>query len=150
MAFIHDFLFGKEITYTDSKLGELKTRTRKFKANAQKVWMGELLIAGQKSKTVILLDGSAEKPSDRQINAMHKLIDSVTEIHRKAESVWRRNPEHTAVLDDDWLNHYYLAAINPLDAEENSFELSYEPDEEKAIEGITLIWKNSRITETED
>ncbi|WP_243345505.1 hypothetical protein [Parabacteroides sp. FAFU027] len=148
MGFIQDWIFGKEITYNDNRIGELTARIRN-KKKTDCVWTGTYLIPGQKAETVIILEGDSNTPFSSQIKGIYALLDNIQDINHKVEEYWRNQPIVKQSFTADWMDRYYIEGISPWEIEDNSFEISYEPYDKNDSSYIALIWKDQEIREVE-
>lgn len=149
MGTIKDLLFGKEYQFEDPKLGEFKTRIRNVNQPKDHTWSGTFFINGQKSETVIIVEGNVEGPFKDQLKAIHSIVDSIDIINQKVDSEWKISQDSNGNYEESWLLNYYFAAVIPRKIENNSFEINYESNNENSSKMISLIWENSRVSEFE-
>lgn len=149
MGIIQDWIFGKEITYRDNRLGELTARIRNKKKEKGYVWTGTCLIPEQKTETVILLEGDKNAPFSGQLTGIYALLDNVQNINRKLDEYWKTEPFVKQSYTADWLDKYYIEATICCEIEDNSFEISYDPYDKEDSSYISLIWKDNEISEVE-
>ena len=146
---IKDFLFGKEKTIPDSKLGFLKARIKKTHPSVSYVWASEIRLSGQLRETVIILEGNSDGPFREQLDSAYKIVDSikelVTRIYLDSKSM---NLDKTK-YKGDWAKDFYLSAITPIDVAESSFEVEFETTTPNDDSYVLFTWKANVISEIE-
>ncbi|MCP9762440.1 hypothetical protein [Lacihabitans soyangensis] len=144
-----DFLFGKEKTIADTKLGYLKSRIRKTHPSISYVWASEIRLSGQLQETVIILEGNSYGPFREQFDSAYIIVDNIKEIaeriHLESKSL---NLDKTKFCGD-WTKDFYLSAITPIDIGESSFEVEYESTNPNDNSYILFTWKDNIISEIE-
>ena len=146
---IKDFLFGKEKTIADTKLGHLKARIRKTHPSVSCVWASEIRLSGQMQETVIILEGNSDGPFRAQLDSAYKIVDSIkemaTRIYLESKSLnFDKNKFY-----GDWTKDFYLSAITPIDIRECSFEVEFESTNPNDNSYILFTWKDNVISEIE-
>lgn len=146
---IKDFLFGKEKTIADTKLGHLKARIRRTNPSVSYVWASEIRLSGQLQETVIILEGNSDGPFREQLDSAYKIVDSIKEMaarfHLESKSL---NLDKTKFYGD-WTKDFYLSAITPIDIRESSFEVEFESTNPNDNSYILFTWKDNVISEIE-
>lgn len=146
MGFLSDILLGKQVVVLDKVLGELKTRMRKEDQSANYTWTSESLIAGQRKKTLFILEGNYLGPDNNQLKSVYQIISSLQEIVKTVD----QNIKATNLnYNREWSNEFYLAAITPITRRDNQFEVTFESLDEDSVEYISFIWENDKIFEIE-
>ncbi len=150
MSFLKDMLFGKKVSFIDTKIGELTARVKNDNSSINYTWSGEYMLSGQKKPTVFILEGNAEGPYKQQLASVYRIVDTLDSIILWVDSQLKQK-ENFKPIFKDWKDTFYLAAITPYNPDtidiRNMFEITFEPVIEKEIHYLGLTWVNDRFSE---
>jgi hypothetical protein len=140
-----NFLFGKEVVFSDPLLGELKTRSRKKTSNC--TWSGETQLKGQKGKTVFILEGNGIEPLKEQLSSIRKIVSDLDQIIVEITNAIKNSTNY--FRKSNWINDFHLAAITPIHVADNSFEIIFEPIDDSSLNYIWCDWSNGKVSNFE-
>lgn len=146
---IKEFLFGKEIVFSDKIIGELKARIKNRNPSINYTWTGEHQFSKQKKKTVFILEGNVNGPYKEQLKSVHRIIEDLDNITNNVNAEIRINKRPNERFNNNWIKEFYLAAITPIEIRENNFEVTFEPINDEDISYVSFTWTKDRITEIE-
>jgi hypothetical protein len=134
---LRDFLFGREVVFYDSVIGNLKTRTKKEISSANCTWTSETQLFGQGGKTVFILEGNGISPFNGQISSVHQIVTGLGAIVSEITTSLKKSNSLDRNLN--WKNEFHLAAVTPISVADNSFEVVFEPND---ASGLNYVWCN--------
>ncbi len=151
MGLIKDILFGRKVTFYDDKIGELTARVKNENPSINYTWTCEFKLDGQKGETFFILEGNSTGPYNDQIKSVHQIVDSINEIISNVDKELKGRNDIKQIFKNDWINEFYLAAINPYNPDTldigRKFEINFEPVKKDNTDYIGLIWDNGSLTE---
>ena len=144
---LKDFLFGKEFVFSDSVLGDLKTRTKKELSSASCTWTSETQLPSQGGKTVFILEGDGIMPFKRQISSVHQIVAGLGAIVLEITTSLKKSNSLDRNLN--WKNEFHLAAVTPISVADNSFEVIFEPNDASSLNYVWCNWTANGISNIE-
>jgi hypothetical protein len=148
---LFDFLFGRQVKFQDSIIGELTTKVKKDNPSINYTWTGSTKLTGQLKETFFILEGNNHGPYKDQLNSVHRIVDTLNDIiasvDREIKGMQNVKPRYMR----DWTKEYHLAMVSPYDPNVKGvgkkFEVNFEPLDEKDLDYIGLIWDNGKLIE---
>jgi hypothetical protein len=151
MGLIRDYLFGRQIKFQDSKLGELTTKIKTENPSINYTWAGTIKLSGQRKETYFILEGNSTGPYKSQLGSVHRIIDSLDNIIVTIDKELKGRQNIKPRFMKEWTKDYHLGMVTPYDPYvkgiERKFELNFEPLDEDDLEYVNLVWDNDRLVE---
>ena len=144
---LKDLLLGKEKLITDKKIGILKARIKNTNPSINHTWTCEVLLPRQQNETVIILEGNADGPFKGQLDSVYSIVDSIEELKEKILLESDIQDTNNINRDGNWLANFYLSAITPIDINENSFEVNFEPIKPNENGYVLFTWKYNQVSD---
>jgi hypothetical protein len=144
---LKDFIFGKEILFTDTLIGELRTRAKKADPSINYTWTGKHLLKNQKKETAFVLEGNINGPYHDQLKSAQRIAANIDNIISQVDIELKKTKPASSVFAIDWFKYFYVAVIATFDMAKNTFEVCLEPISGHDNGFVNFIWANDSVSQ---
>lgn len=146
---LKDFLFGQLKIIVDPKIGNLEARIKNINPSINYTWTSTKQLPGQLEATVIILEGNANGPYKNQLTAAYSIVDNLTSIQYSIDKELTKTNLSKLSNPEDWRGKFYLAAITPIEVNDNSFELCFESINQDNEDYFACTWEDEKLIDFE-